>query len=174
MLDRMSYRFQQFWSAVTAAPARDELEQARLLLGAGLYPLFIGMPPAEQAHALKVLAHLQHDGANQPDLLRAALLHDLGKSWLPLHLWERALIVLARNIFPERMAAWGNGQPDGWRRPFVVAQKHPGWGADLAAQAGATPLTVQLIRRHQETVTHPPSSEADRLLQLLQRADDLS
>ena len=59
-------------------------------------------------------------------------------------------------------------------RPFVVAERHPDWGAEMAAQAGASALVVELIRRHQETPDPRPVNQADRLLQQLQVADDLS
>lgn len=174
MLNRMTYRFQQFWSAVTAAPARDELEQARLLLGPQLFALFRDMPPAEQAHALNVLRRVQQQGESPPELQCAALLHDVGKSRQPLQVWERALIVLARKTLPGKATQWGRGPASGWRRAFVVAAQHPAWGAELAAQAGAAPLTVRLIRRHQEERVHSPGSLEDRLLRQLQTADDLS
>lgn len=174
MLARILYRIQQFWSSVTAAPAQDELEQARFLLGPELYSLFTSMGRGEQAHALRVLAHLKSSGENQPELLCAALLHDVGKSRQPLRLWERVEIVVGRSILPQQAATWGAGQPSGWRRPFVVAAQHPEWGAEMAAQAGAAPLVVELIRRHQDGGSPPLSSQEERLLRQLKAADNLS
>lgn len=174
MLARMAYRVQQFWSNMTAAPAEDELEQARFLLGPDLFLLFSTMPPAEQTHALRVFMRLTTAGEQQPELLCAALLHDVGKTRQPLRLWERVVIVLAQVFLPAQAADWGTGQPAGWRRPFVVAAQHPQWGADMAAQAGADPLVVKLIHRHQEAPLSPAATVEDRLLQRLQAADNLS
>jgi hypothetical protein len=55
-----------------------------------------------------------------------------------------------------------------------VAEQHPQWGAELAAQTGASPLTVALIRRHQEPFTSQPASMEEQLLGQLQTADDHS
>ena len=63
----------------------------------------------------------------------------------------------------------------GWRRPFVVAERHPAWGADLASQHGVSELAASLIARHQEQL--PPSAEnessvEDSLLLKLQAVDN--
>ena len=72
---------------------------------------------------------------HNPDLLAAALLHDVGKSRFPLRLWERVLIVSLKAFFPDRATRWGVGAAKGWRRALVVAAQHPTWGAEMARQA---------------------------------------
>jgi hypothetical protein len=65
----------------------------------------------------------------------------------------------------------------GWRRAFVVAVQHPQWGADLAAKAGASPLAVALIRRHQEqqgSLGEADAGSEDSLLARLQSVDNNS
>jgi hypothetical protein len=64
----------------------------------------------------------------------------------------------------------------GWRRPFVVHARHPQVGARWAREAGCSPLTVALIRRHQDQLMgcSPLSVEEDRLLAALQAADSLN
>lgn len=123
---------------------------------------------------------LEQDETNN-DLLAAALLHDVGKCCHPLRLWERVVIVLAKSLFPKRVKSWGEGEPFGWKRAFVVAEQHPSWGAELAARAGASPMTVSLIRRHQDLLedrsrvqTVQDFSSEDGLLYLLQVCDDES
>jgi hypothetical protein len=124
------------------------------------------MTPGEQAHSLRVLERLQRAGESDPDLMRAALLHDAGKVRSPLSLPDRALIVLGKRFLPGRVKRWGEGEARGIQRAFVVAAQHPAWGAEMAAQAGATARTCDLIRRHQE------EAGEDRLLRALQEADD--
>jgi hypothetical protein len=82
------------------------------------------------------------------------------------------VIVLGKRFFPEHMQRWGCSQVDTWKRPFVISSKHPEWGADLAHQAGTSPLTVYLIREHQNII--PPEkidSFEKHLLSTLQAAD---
>jgi len=118
------------------------------VLGAALWPLFLRQSRAEQAHALRVWRRVQALGG---DVLvqQAALLHDVGKSRVDLHLVERALAVLGRRLFPARArGAWAQGAPRGWRRAFVVAEQHATWGAEWARAAGAPPAVVALIQHH--------------------------
>ncbi|MCI0521173.1 MAG: HD domain-containing protein, partial [Chloroflexi bacterium] len=128
--------------------------------------LFMSMQPGEQAHSLSVMKTLLLEGEPQPDLMAAALLHDVGKTLHPLHTWERIIIVLFRAAAPSQARRWGQGGAHGWRRAFAVAEQHPAWGAELALAAGASAQTADLIRRHQEAC--PPQ---DGLLRRLQRAD---
>jgi putative nucleotidyltransferase with HDIG domain len=135
--------------------------------------LFNRLHPSEQNHSLRVLQTLKDQGETHPDLLTAALLHDIGKISHPLHLWERVVIVLAKQFFPGRMDRWGWGQPRGWKRPFVVALKHPQWGSELAHKAGSDPLAVHLIREHQNDLSkESPNSLKKQLLSSLQAADN--
>jgi putative nucleotidyltransferase with HDIG domain len=147
---RLAYRMRQFWYALFARPTSEDLALARSALSAPQMRLFEQLQPSEQVHSLNIYRQLLLQGETQPDLLVAALLHDVGKSRYPLHSWDRALIVLARAIVPERVKDWGQGQPQGWQRAFVVAQQHPAWGAEMAAQAGASPLAVNIIQQHQD------------------------
>jgi hypothetical protein len=176
-LGRVLYRVRQFTLALRAAVDPGDLEQARSVLTPAQLALFAGMQPSEQAHAVSMYRQLVDQGETSPDLLLAALLHDVGKSRSPIRLWERVLIVFGKAIFPAQSRRWGNSSVEqagrqGWRRVFVVAEQHPAWGAALAAEAGASPRTVVLIRLHQD----PPSTEADpevkRLLGKLQAVDD--
>lgn len=166
------YRTRQFWSALTAIPAEDDLVQAGKVLSPGLFQLFQRMQPGEQAHSLAVFRRLREQGEMDRDLWVAALLHDVGKSCHPLRIWDRAAIVIVQLLLPQRAKAWGQCQPAGWKRPFVVAEKHPEWGAQLAAQAGASPTTIELIRRHQEQSPPPGAVGFERLLLRLQSVDN--
>jgi putative nucleotidyltransferase with HDIG domain len=151
--------------------------------------LFKQMQSSEQAHSLWIFRQLRQqlsgvDLDAQHDLLVAALLHDVGKSRHPLQLWERVVIVLGKALFPNLVQQWGTQPPDGWKRPFVIAAQHPAWGAEIAAQAGASPLVVALVRRHHQdkldktAAVEAPALEDQneqvlfKLLRLLQRYDE--
>jgi hypothetical protein len=167
------YRTRQFWLTVRASALSDE-DQAVVddLLTPAQQELFARMQLSEQHHGLRVLNMLREQGETDPDLMVAALLHDVGKSRYRLRLWERVLIVLGRAFFPDRVRRWGQASLSWWNRPFVVAEQHPEWGASLALEAGCSSLAVDLIRYHQ--AESPPQSASPRewrLLHLLQQAD---
>ncbi len=168
------YRAGQFWRYLRPAPLTAADQAAvRQVLAPPLAELFGRLSPGEQAHSLSVLRTIQRGAppAARAELHQAALLHDVGKSRAPLTLLGRVLVVLVRRLWPAKAQAWGQGAPQGFRRPFVTAAQHPAWGAELAAQAGAPPLTVALIARHQTPVAAPVTTE-DQLLAALQAADD--
>jgi hypothetical protein len=165
---RARYRAAQFFAHLWPQPP-GPAEQAAVaaILPPRLAALWARQGVAEQAHSLRVLAALRALGYNQPELLAAALLHDVGKTRAPMPLWGRVAVVLAGRLWPQAAARWGQGPPRGWRRPFVTAAQHPQWGADLVDSAGAHPVTVGLVRRHQT-----PATLDDEWLRALQIADD--
>ena len=169
----MRYRLWQFWRAVWSRPLSAEAYAAvTAVLTAAQLALFNRFSPNDQWHGYRVMRALQTAGHDRPDLLTAALLHDIGKTKLPISVWERSLIVLGQTFLPGKAAEWGRAEARGWRRPFVVKARHPAWGAEMAEQAGCAPLTVSLIRRHQDAPAGRPLTEEDELLQHLQWADD--
>ena len=172
---RARYRLGQFFSHLWPRPlGPDDMSEAERVLGAQLFGLFRRMTAGEQAHSWRVMRTVAAGDsayAAHHELLQAALLHDAGKSVAPLSLADRTIVVLARWLAPEAARRWGQGEPRGWRRPFVTALRHADWGAGLCAEAGAPPLTVDLVRRHQTPVTTPATPE-DEMLALLQAADN--
>jgi hypothetical protein len=181
---RIWYRARQFWHALRAAPTQSELESIQNFLTPALMALFLSMNRGEQAHSINIYKRLIAQGETNQDLLTAALLHDAGKSVWPLNLWERVLIVMGRVFAKKQTRNWGV-EPQGswppskltvlqrpWRKPFVVAECHPEWGARLATEAGASPLSVALIQRHQEPPGKKTLSLEDALLAKLQSVDD--
>ena len=182
---RLLYRIRQTWSALTAKPEKSDLEEVEKFLSPSQFTLFKELHPSEQSHSIAVYRPLLDNNAKQPDLLAAALLHDIGKNRYPIKFWDRIAIVLGKGLAPSLVETWGEAEPDSWKRPFVVSHKHAGWGAQMAADAGASQLTVDLINRHQEqipaennapannhSITNPTMLEEDQLLTLLQQYDN--
>ena len=170
----LSHRLRQFLLAFHP-PARP-VETTRLTpyLTPAQLALFRQLQGSEQWHALLMLDKLTASGADDRHLLAAALLHDIGKIHYPLHTWERVLIVLMKRVSPGRVQRWGQEPPQGLAKPFAVACHHAEWGADLASRAGASPLTIELIRRHEEAVPPEAATHTEKLLRLLKQVDDSS
>jgi hypothetical protein len=123
--------------------------------------LFDSMHRADRRHGLDVAATLRTEGVTDPELLLAGLLHDAGKA--DTGVWPRVAYSLgqAYGRWVWRVA----GLLPGFRRALERLQVHAERSAQLAAEAGASERTVELIR-HQEAPIDP---DAGRLLLL---ADD--
>jgi len=175
------YRVRQFLRALAARVSKKELEQVACILRPASLALFRSMAIQDQRHGFDVYTALRQAGHDNPDLLAAALLHDVGKAAARLSVWQRAVIVLLNRFAPRLLARLSQGEqdghalslPKGWRRPFVAHARHPEVGAHWAQEAGCSPLTVALIRRHQDRISNCRTEE-DQLLSVLQAADNLN
>jgi len=166
---RILYRVRQFWRTVFVKNDEQLLRQAHASLTTAQWELFSQLQPADQGHALQLYRKLTENGEYQPDLLVAALLHDVGKLRYPMNPLERAAVVVVKTIRPALAAKWGEipspGWDDlpGWRKAFILSRQHPAWGAVLASQAGVSPQAEELIRQHHSAV--PGSDGWDTSLQ---------
>ncbi len=167
------YRLWQFWQIVTAVPLEPSARaEVAAILSPSELSLFERFALNDQWHSYRVMKMLREAGHNQPALLVAALLHDIGKTKLTLSIWERSLIVLASILLPRQTAVWGQGDAVGWKRPFVVKMQHPAWSAEMATAAGSDAQAIELMQRHQDPIAPDDQSEEAQLLRLLQWADD--
>ncbi len=166
------YRVWQFLQALSAHLREEDFRVLKENLTPEELGAFSRMPPADQRHSLDVYYTLVRAGKTHPELLKAALLHDIGKAEGEIRLWHRVAIVLIRAVFP-RALKW-LAVPNGWRYPFYVHYYHPVLGAEMARKLGCSPLTVELILRHQPALELPPwdpSPEEMELLRALQEVD---
>ncbi len=164
---RVRYRFLQFFSMVWGGFHPVDMAYVETKLpSAGLLRLFTRMPRMEKNHGIAVCKVLEQRGFNSPDLLTAALLHDVGKTDYFPRLWERVFTVIIEHSAPHLASRMAQAPPQGLRRGFVVRRVHADRGADLARRAGASSRTAFLIRAHHTT------SEEDMELAALQAVDD--
>jgi hypothetical protein len=151
------YRVQQFLRAASSwvRPDRGDPDLASEYLPPEALDLFAAMPRYDRRHALGVLRTLRRKEYTEPDLLAAALLHDVGKTAHdrdPLQLWHRVMVVLLQVLAPGRLAVFARDEPGSWRQPFFVQLNHANIGAELALRAGCSRGTAELIRRHEDPI----------------------
>jgi putative nucleotidyltransferase with HDIG domain len=175
---RILYRLSQFWRTLFPKTDSASLAEAQHQLTPVQRRLFGQLQPSEQKHALSIWRKLRDLGEDQPDLLVAALLHDVGKLHYPLHLWERVLVVLVRAVMPAQAVRWGSLPSNdwkrlpAWRKAFILAEQHAQWGAELAHNAGVSPLTEYLIREHHHPQEQDINEAKSSLLHKLWLADN--
>ncbi len=177
------YRVSQFFRALVAWAPKRELGLISEYLTPPQAELFQRMPRSDQRHGLDVFQALRRKQHLDHDLLSAALLHDVGKSGGVLslskggrlRLWHRVLIVLIRAVRAPLLDRLALDELRSWRYPFFVHQHHPELGAELAQAVCCSPVTVELIRRHQQpSASSPLRTRQDELLAALQEADGVN
>ena len=175
MSSKFNYRVWQFRKSLGGSPTPDDWKIIESYLTPQELKLFTQLAVPDQNHSLRVLKVLYKQGEDDPDLLKAALLHDIGKTRYPLRRWERVFAVLLMGLFPKRVKVWGGGKPTGLRRPLVVIQQHPIWGAEIAQEVGCSQRTIWLIKNHEMKNPEGSTQVLDlSLLKKLQEADNLN
>jgi hypothetical protein len=169
------YRARQFFRALGSRMGPSAQAEVEALLAPAQVALFQQMPRYDQRHSLDVVRTLRAAGCDQPDLLVAALLHDVAKSAGPLRLWHRVTRVLLEAFAP-RWLPWlaREAEPGHWRYPFYIHHVHAEIGARWAEEVGCTSLTVWLIAHHQSSAEWEEGEITDireRLLASLWWAD---
>ncbi|HLX35330.1 MAG TPA: hypothetical protein VKR30_08820 [Candidatus Limnocylindrales bacterium] len=120
--------------------------------------IFAGMHVSDQRHGLDVVASLRAEGAPDHDLLVAGLLHDAGKGdtgFVPRVVYS---LSTAYGAWIAGSVAWLPGMAVTLRR----LRDHAEVSAGMAAAAGCSPRTVELIR-WQEEPHDPVAGERLRL-----------
>jgi hypothetical protein len=124
--------------------------------------LFDRMHRADRRHGLDVVARLRAAGVEDRDVLVAGLLHDAGKG--STGLVPRVAHALGQAYGP-RVRRAARALP-GMARPLDRLERHAEGSAELAARAGCTSRTVELIRWQEA----PRDPEFGRLLKLADEA----
>jgi hypothetical protein len=156
-------KIRQFARHLTARVSIAERASLEVWLPPAQAALFDAMHVADRRHGLDVVASLQAMGVTDPDVLVAGLVHDAGKGTTGL--WPRVVWSLGEAWGPW---VWGvAGRLPGMSRALARLRDHAELSAALAAEAGCSSRTVELIRR-QDAPIDPEFGE------LLRSADEAS
>jgi putative nucleotidyltransferase with HDIG domain len=131
--------------------------------------LFKTMSRYDRKHALDVGRFLARHGAGLP-LIRAGLLHDIGKANCPeLTLIRRSLCVAIEAYKPEDADVLSRKGQGKLARAINVHKNHPELGARILEEMDADPYLVNLVRFHQNGEA---PVEVRRDIEILRDADD--
>jgi hypothetical protein len=148
----------QFFAHLRAGVRPAERDEVAAWLTPAQLALFDAMHVADRRHGLDVVASLRAAGVADADALVAGLLHDAGKG--ATGLWPRVAYSLGQ--------AWGTwvwrvaGRLPGFAAPLRRLIDHAETSARLAAAAGCSARTVELIR-NQDAPLDPEFGELLRL-----------
>lgn len=180
LITRAPYRIGQLGRSLTPWVAVRDRRLAEAVLTPTQLAAFQLMLPADQRHAVRVARRLLAERLYDPDLLVAALLHDLGKVD-PVGLGRVRLFHRVTKVLLTKLAAglWlrVSVQPGhGPLRGYYLLRYHPAIGAVWAARLSVSDRACALIAAHQDDEMVCEVSEAGfrQLLSRLRDADDHS
>lgn len=139
------------------APPDDAFAETRL--SGAEYRLYLRMDRRDRQHACEVARALlgRHPDAGEA-LVRAALLHDVGKAGRPYRVLERVLV----HLLPTR-ALPAEPRLGGLAGAMQVKAHHQRYGADMIRAAGGSEAVARLVAGH-----HDVGGDAE----LLRRIDE--
>lgn len=134
--------------------ARPDDAFAKSRLSPEEYALYLQMDVRDRDHACAVSAALSALPEASPKLIRAALLHDIGKSGAQYNPWERIIVHLYTPPTMPREPRL-RGLRGSWQRRL----HHDHYGAELILHAGGDAEVAEIVRLH-----HHPESHLDAAL----------
>ena len=160
----MRERLRQFRGA-SRSPSSDDLGLASAQLTGLLFALFAAQHPRDVVHGAETARWLLDRSHEDPDLIAAALLHDVGKG--EQRRADRVAHVLLTAGRANGLAANAYSRLE-MRRALARSRDHSALGAAMLRSAGASPRVIELTQTHHDAVG------GDHMLALLQQADALN
>ena len=161
---RTLYRLRQFSQAIEERRTPVVCDLFDSHLDERGHQFLFALSARDQAHSARTAGLLMRNPNSDPELVTAALLHDVGKG--EQELWHRGAYVLIGAVSPRLLRLAARGGP-GWRGALHRSLRHSELGAEMAGAAGYGEGICNLIAGH-----HGPILDARQ--QALQWADELA
>lgn len=158
----MLYRVRQFYKALFAKMTPSDQAFYKQYLTAKEITLFEQLKVYDQKHSVLVAKYLAQLTPEDPYMIKAGLLHDIGKQVYPLNPVEKGLMVILHKL--------SKGKIQGFKALKMVKgyYEHPLLGYQLLEACGEYDAHFLMLVRdhHQKQIT-------DEQLKRLKQADDL-
>ena len=157
------YRVKQFFWSLDTRMGREDMEYVKKNLSGREYALFMKLSKQERKHSVKVARDVEaeclSEGMDAGELVKIALLHDIGKLKQRLSSIDKSVLVIADKVSKGRIR-------DLESRKVEVYFNHGAIGAELLKGYGLSERALYIIGNH-----HNKDIEGDRELDILRRHD---
>jgi hypothetical protein len=143
------YRVRQGLNSLSAGTQHEDGEMVARYLFPSERALFARMESADQRHCIGVLHSLLAMGITDTSLLRAGLLHDVGKTRCRISIVHRSIAVVLVALFGKLPTFLTWQCQEGFWLPFYVLENHPRLGAAMLAKDGCEERVWRLTELHQ-------------------------
>lgn len=183
----MIKRIRQFWRAIKAKLTVEDKVFIDKYLNDEEQKLFFAMRVYDQRHVLnvaytaqKIIEQKQYENIDYNLLIRACLLHDIGRTAKDICLMDKVTSVLLGKFLPQKSKQWANRaeklklnkSKSFWQKrryALYIYYNHARLGAEKLNELGFNDI-AEIIRYHHEKVDCKVCSE----LQILCLADSLN
>ncbi|SCY27646.1 HD domain-containing protein [Alkaliphilus peptidifermentans] len=158
----MIYRIKQFVSGLTARMNPEDHLFIKSYLNEKEQQLFYKLRASEQVHSSKVAYGCQSEAPTNTNLIKAALLHDVGKIDSNLTLINKSLVVIV-----SKLGIKNDLLPGFLKKSVYFKNQHAKIGYDYLKTIDTDPDILKLVRDH-----HDISDDPD--IKILQKHDNLN
>ncbi|MHC6178277.1 HD domain-containing protein [Clostridium sp. JNZ X4-2] len=142
------YRIKQFYWALTAKISKDDVNFTNYILNIKELKLFNKLSVQEQKHSVKVAYDVQnicnnkYERVNTNLLLKAALLHDIGKIYSRLNIIDKSIMVLGDKFSRGRLKKFSNN------KKINIYYNHAILGKELLRKIETDDRLLYLVENH--------------------------
>jgi hypothetical protein len=175
----MIHEIKQFCAALSAKIYAQDEELLCKYLNHNEKQLFLRQRIFIQRHAFdtahRILGYIEGtESINNNLIMKAALLHDVGKSYVFLPFWVAPVSVLIKKFFHRLLPLLTNkgshhNSPLLWKY-FYTYEFHPEIGEKMLSELAVEKEVLMLVRQHHK----PPGPNEPIELSLLRRADEVA
>ncbi|SET16105.1 HDIG domain-containing protein [Natronincola peptidivorans] len=158
----MLYRVKQFFQGLTAKIYDKDIAFIKEYLSPQEQELFFQLRKSEQRHSLNVAYGCYSEAPENTSLIKAALLHDIGKIGSNLTLINKSFVVIAKNLNLKE-----NMTPAFLNKALYYKNHHGELGYEMLLKLGLEEKILLLVKNHHNTDFHTMEE-----MKILQYYDD--
>jgi putative nucleotidyltransferase with HDIG domain len=141
----------------------EDINYIKRYLNESEYELFLRLSEQEQKHSVKVAMDVQREcrrlHISENDLIKTALLHDIGKIYIRLNAIDKSIMVLADKFTRGKIRKLKNS------KKIRVYFDHGTIGCEMLKNSGLSDRVLYLIKNHHNDIID------DEELDILKRCD---